>query len=403
MTKVFIYVIACEKRSLDANKIRKYLTENSYEIVTKPDNANIIIFVTCGFNNEVSEIALKQIKEFQKYDAELIVAGCVPAIDKEELSKIFNGKTITTKELDQIDRLFPENKIKFNNIDDVHSLLQNFDERSSPKIFRKIKGYILKILLGKHSPFYISFLQKSYYHITISGGCLGNCSYCAIKKGIGPLKSKPLDQIIKEFKKGLDEGHKKFVTVADDTGAYGLDIGYNFSELFDELTKIQGDYEIFCGGPSPHWLVRYIDELEKILKRKKIIALQIAIQSGSSRILKLMHRYSNVKKIKAALTKIRKTYPDIPIIYTHVIIGFPTETEEDLQQTLQFIKEVKFHGGFIFRFSCKAGTLAEKLEQKIPEKEISRRMKYAKKLLKKEGYRVIRLPTSSVVSFSKRN
>jgi tRNA A37 methylthiotransferase MiaB len=418
MKKIFLYSNTCCLRLLDANKIRSYLSKNNYKIVTKPQDANIIIFFTCAFTDEITEDSWSKIKEFKKYDAELIVAGCLPDIEKNDLTNIFNGKTINTKDLDKIERLFPESKAKFRKIADANFSFRNINTNKPivafkrffrniqwiKSIYVKIKDHVLKNLFGEYALNTISFLSLSEkpYMIRVAWGCRSNCSYCAIKKAIGPLKSKPLDQIIKEFKIGLNKGYKKISINADNPGEYGLDIGCDFPKMLDELTKIQGDYRISLLNIKPQWFIKYIDELVDILKRQKIADIEIPIQSGSSRILKLMHRFSDIKKIKAALTLVRKTFPDIPI-YTHVIIGFPTETEEDLQQTIQFIKEINFNGCLIFRFSCKAGTLAEKLEQKIPEKEISRRMKYAKKFLKKEGYKVISIPRLQYFLFEKRN
>ena len=110
---VFILEKACSQRQLDAKKIETYLIENNYKIVNHPKFADIIIFVTCAFRNAMAEKALNKIKDLQRYNAELIVAGCLPGIDKEELSKVFKGKVIITKDLNKIDSLFPKNLKKF--------------------------------------------------------------------------------------------------------------------------------------------------------------------------------------------------------------------------------------------------------------------------------------------------
>jgi tRNA A37 methylthiotransferase MiaB len=402
MESVFIYSLdACERRVLDANRISKYLSENNYKIVNNPTDADKIIFISCSAIDKMTEKSLDLIKKFQKYDAELIVGGCLPAIDKEELSTVFNGKTIITKDLDQLDLLFPENEIKCSSIKDANVLYPNLN-KDKPLILLKncigkittirnmyieTKDYILKNLFGQKSLLYKWFQTKNpIFYIRISWGCLGNCSYCGIKKAIGTHKSKPLEQCISEFKNGLKAGYKNFVLTADDTGAYGIDKNNTLPELLDKITKIPGNYKISIQSLHPRWVVRYIDDLEKIIRRKKIIHIDIPIQSGSSRILKLMHRYSNIEEMKNAFQRLKKSYPNVLLI-TDYIIGFPTETVEDYEQTLNFIND-NYFTGFIIPFSCKKGSKAEKIKPNISSQEVSRRVKFAKNYLRKKGYNV---------------
>lgn len=418
--KVFIHeLLNCNRRKLDAYKFYKYFSRNNYEIVTNLKKADIIILNTCAYSNKRKEIALNEIKFFQKYDAELIVTGCLPEIDKEELEKIFSGKTVSTKNIEKIDDFFPENKIKFEDIDDANFLWEDIHEsrtiialkkifgksRLIYKINYKLKNHIFENLFWEDTSYgynylikfpYFEYLKSRWdprlsfhrdtYFIRPSWGCLGNCSYCAIKKAIGRLKSKPLEEIIKEFKKGLDKGYKKFMLDADDLGAYGMDINSsNFPELLDKITDISGDYVLNVRYIHPQWIVRYIDTFEDVLKKGKIHSVGISIQSGSTRILQLMHRYSNVDRIKEIFPRLFKSNPGL-LLSTECINGFPTETVEEFQETLDFIKELRFHWGYIFPFSCKLGTPVEQLEPKITNDEILRRMNYAKTYFRNFGY-----------------
>jgi len=412
--KVYIDVeIACWKRSLDANKISNYLKSNNYKIVNKPENADLIIFVTCAFLNDVAKYWLDKIKEYKKFNTELIIAGCLPDIEKDELKKIFDGKTISTKNLDEIDRLFPGNKIKFYELEDTNQLYKQPTEgtyngiikdvfgriRWLSKVYLTIQDYILKNLFGKNSIEY-KFSKKQFL-VRISWGCLGNCTYCAIKKAIGTLKSKPINQIIKEFENGLEKGYKNFVLEADDLGAYGIDIGIDFPTLIETLTKIPGKFEITIRGLHPVWICKYADELENILKRGKIPIMDIALQSANSRILKLMNRFSDVNKIKDALLRIKKAYPDLSLS-AEIILGFPTETEEEFDDTLSFIEDVNLQAGHIYLFSCKTGTEAENINPKISKENIHERAKRAKDTLKKAGYHVNYVEKEDFIIFSRR-
>jgi len=415
MDKIFIYADGCKRRLLDAKRVFDYLTKNDYRVVDKIEEADIIILFACAASNEATWHALNRVKELLKYDAELIVAGCLPAIEKEELAKIFSGKTISTKDLENISIIFPEKKISFNKIDDaniyVMDLTLNSSIRNLKKLLRKLqlveklyvktKDYVIERLFKEHSIFRQLSSKNQPYCIRISWGCLGNCSYCVIKKGIGSHKSKPLDVCVREFRKGLDGGYKYFILTSDDTGAYGSDIGSSFPELLDELTKIDGDYEISIRAVSPHWVVKYVDELVEITKRRKISIFDIDIQSGDGRILRLMNRYSDTEKMKDAIIKLRKAYPDIALS-THIIVGFPSETEEEFMKSLRFVIEVGYRSGAIFPFSCIKSTKAAKMEAKLPKEEISKRIKYAKKYLKKEGYIVRNRTKNHPILFDKK-
>ncbi len=410
--KIFIKSYACELRDLDSTKISKYLSKNHHEIVNNPKDADIIFILTCGFTNNTTNYSLKKIKKFQKYDAELIVSGCVPAIDEKRLSEIFLGKTLPTKDLDKIDDFFPDNKIKFNTLIDGHISYKNPSRlkfytnfinfvnrvRTLKKIYR-----FIQINFGKIDEKYIyNFSTTSpFYYLKICQGCNGNCSYCAISKAIGKLKSKPVKKCVEEFKSGLENGYENFIIAADNVGSYGVDINKDLTVLLKNLMSVNGQYEFIIREIGPYWVVKYIDELVSICKERKIRDMGIVIQSANNRILKLMNRYSDVNKTRESIKRLRSAYPELKL-HTHVIVGFPTETKDEFKQTLSFVKDINFDSGVIFPFSLKINTMAENIQPKVSKNEILRRMKYSKKYLKKNGYKIINLPNLDYFFFTKK-
>jgi len=418
MKKVFIHTHSCKLRYLDASRISKYFSHNDYEIVNKPQDADIIFLLTCAAFDPITDESLRMVKEFQKYDAELIVGGCLPEIEKEKLGDIFDGRTICTKDLDKdpvkMDELFPENTIKFKDVDDANFSYPNVNEGKPVEIVKKFfrnfpgventyvgfKNHMFKNMYGEHSFFYHVMIDEPMYRMRVSWGCNSNCSYCGIRKAIGSHKSKPLGKVMEEFRNGLDKGYEHFMMNADDIGAYGTDIGSSFAELLDKMTKVSGEYKISIANFSPRWLIRYIDDYERIFKREKIIRLGVPVQSGSSRILKLMNRYHDTEKIKEAFIRLKTVFPKLSL-HTHIIVGFPTETEEDFKQTLSFIKKCKFSAGQLMPFSCKDGSEAERIEPKIPMDEIYKRLEYAKDFFKKEGYNMIYKSKGRIFLFDK--
>jgi len=415
MKNVYLHTLACEKRELDIAKIYAYLTKNNYKIVDSPANSDIIIFVTCAFIDEVANVNLEFVKFFQRYNAELIVIGCLPTIEQKKLSKIFNGKTLDTKNLDKIDEFFPENKFKFKDIDDANLTIDDLKESFKTtrlikqyfkkgkllnNIYYRTKKHVLKHIFKENSHIYNILLNKKSFIIRISWGCLGNCSYCAIKKAIGTLKSKPLEICIQELEKGLKKGYRHVTIAASDTGAYGLDIDSSFPNLLEKMIEVPGNFELTIRDLSPIWFVKYFNDLDPIFKSGKLTEIDVPIQSANTRILKLMNRYSDIEKIKECMKLLRKRYPKIRL-NTHVIIGFPSETEEEFRETLQFLKEIDFYGGFIYPYSLKTGTPAENINPKNSEKVIKKRMRSTKKFLRDIGYNVFHVPKSNFFIFNK--
>jgi tRNA A37 methylthiotransferase MiaB len=315
--------------------------------------------------------------------------------------------------------LFPEINIKFREIKDTNSVMvtpaekQNFiknlqritqDLKNTPtmdrkstffylilqlQIFNRLNNLIINNFLNKDSFPYDYLNQDKKFIIRHSWGCTGNCSYCGIKKAVGPHISKSIESCVNEFKEGISLGNKTFLLSGDDTGAYGIDTLSSFPELLYEIIRLkETQYEIEIKGLNPVWMVKYIDDLENILKSERINKISCPIQSASSRILKLMNRYSNVEKIKDAFLRLKKAYPKLKFS-THIILGFPTETMEDLEKTISFLNDIEFDYVLVFTYVEIPGAKSEMIEPKIPKDIMEKRLKYLKKHLKKEGYHTI--------------
>lgn len=409
MKKIFVTTTTnCRRRLIDTQKIKLYFQRNNWNILDKPNKADKIIFVTCAYRDEIANDCLIQIKKLHNYPGELIVVGCLPDIESRKLKKIFNGKTISTKDLNLIDKYFPDNNISFKDISDADVISTWIAPTQISKGITNIpligKSYtylqkiIIKYLFNRHLLLYLYPYEKMNYHIRISWGCLGNCTYCAIRKAIGPLKSKSMEECLNDFSIGLKKEFKNFIITADDVGAYGIDIGYKFPQLLNRLCSFEGKYKISIQDFDPKWIVKYIDDLEVIFKKNIISSINVALQSGSKNILKIMNRYNDIDKISKSIRRLRNSSKNFSLD-THFILGFPSETREDFYQTMKFIIDNNFDMGFIYRFSLRSNTKADKIEPKIPQDEIDYRMLTAKKFLKKHHYKVLSLSKNSFYSF----
>jgi tRNA A37 methylthiotransferase MiaB len=150
--KILIDAVHCERRFIDAKKIQTYFQKNGYQLVKKPKEADIIFFFSCAVIDYAVSLSLNKIKKYQEVDAELIVAGCLPEVEKERIEKIFNGRMISTKNLDKIDSFFPDFKVKYNEIKDANDFYYNVDN----SIFSKsIKNKIIMYFVNKFKTYYV--------------------------------------------------------------------------------------------------------------------------------------------------------------------------------------------------------------------------------------------------------
>jgi len=225
-----------------------------------------------------------------------------------------------------------------------------------------------------------------YYNLRIAEGCMFNCSFCCIRFATGKLKSRPIEQIVKEFKTGLNNGYKVFQLVCEDTGCYGVDIGTTVPALLRAMLEVEGDYQLLLIDFGGHWLVKYYDELLPLFMNNpdKIRELYVSLQSGSPKILKAMKRPEKGEEVRAKIKELKKKIPHLTF-RTTVIIGFPGETEEDFQMTVKAVKEIDFSVVELNKYSDRPGTAASKMENKVPQETIDRRTEEIRKQLSNTG------------------
>jgi len=370
MKKAYLSSNVCLENMLDLAFYRDILIKSGWLIVAEPREADLILFSACGVEKIKEDYALRRIKQLikvKKNGAELVVCGCLPTINEKRLKGVFNGVVFGPK---TYEKLF-----------EIAGTKQEFLETGSNHIDisipgdlvypGKIKGLFLS-LKKRHFPL-PQYLRRRFsgvedsdmFYIKTGIGCAGNCAYCAIKKVKGDILSRPLPEIIEEFRTGLKQGYKRFVLTGDDVGCYGLDNNSNIVDLLKGICSHQGEYELAIRFIEPWWLIKYYSELKQILKMNKIFSLCVPIQSGSNRILQLMNRNYRVEDIVACLKEIRNVSP-ATMLRTHFIVGFPSETHEDFKMTLNVIDAIDFDLIIPALYYDRPNTAALDMEGKIP-------------------------------------
>ncbi|MBN2259285.1 MAG: radical SAM protein, partial [Clostridiales bacterium] len=209
--------------------------------------------------------------------------------------------------------------------------------------------------------------SDAIFLIKVSTGCLGACSFCAVRKSRGHIQSKNVEAVISELRNGLRSGYRYFGLLATDLGAYGRDLGVDLADLLLRLVAEEGDFKIGIRNINPLFLIEMFEKLQPVFESDKVWFLSSAVESGSNRILKLMNRKYTVQDFSKIIKILNEKYPKI-LLRTQFMVGFPTETSEDFQMSLKLLDDLSFDWVEVFDFSVRDGTPAALMNGQIPNK-----------------------------------
>lgn len=379
--KICILTNGCPENRIDSARMQEFFKQNGYIITSKLRQADIIIFNTCALTKESENASIniiKQIGQVKRPSAELIVSGCITKINKELLRTVYQCPIFGSDDLQKLDEIFNP-KINSKNIYanfllNQTKFINRFRWTAVSLGSKGSLGIILKLIekgRDKHDRL-VDVCNPHTFCIKVATGCLGNCSFCAVRISRGKLKSKPIDNIIKEFQEGLNKGYKDFALIGTEVGAYGKDLGINLVVLLEELINKPGDYKIRLRNAHPKFLIEMMPQLRRIFKSGKISFLASAAESGNNRILKLMNRGYNIEDFKGAIQTLNQEFPQIRL-RTQLMVGFPSETEEEFQDTARLLEELHFDFAEVYRFQARPGTEAAKMKQQVPVNVAKRR------------------------------
>ena len=349
--KVGIVSLGCSKNLVDTQNALSFLKASGHIFVDDPSLAEAIIVNTCGFINDAKQESINtilQMAEFKNSGLKyLIVMGCLVQRYKEDL----------IKELPEVDRFIA--------IDEYKHL---------PEIFNEVLHS-----QTKNDPETIIATYPHTAYLKIADGCSNRCAYCAIPLIRKDYKSIPMEDLLKQAKELEKLGVKELNIIAQDTTRYGIDLygKLRLADLLEELNKLDFTWIRI--------LYMYPDEitddlLDKMSKLDKVVPyFDIPVQHASDRLLKLMNRRGNKEHILSVIKKIREKFAE-PILRTTIIVGFPTETEEDQKELLEFVKDVKWDRLGAFTYSLEEDTPSYDMEPKVDEQTAQNRLAELMKL-----------------------
>lgn len=345
----------CTRVRLFGEDVRTLLKINGYYEVKNPFDADYIFVNTCSFLKSKSDYFLNFIKELNwkiSSSQKIVIIGCLGGSHKFAINIINPNIIIFKRDIESIKEYFHFDKLpKAKN----HIVGQQLSKKQ--KIISLLNQYLLH---SKHIDYRLK--QDKVCYIQMSIGCQGTCSYCS-EKFITKLKSHTVPEIIEAVYDGIDRGFTLFGLSSDDASAYGKDIGTSLDELLKELVKINSDIYFNIPEFNPQGLSKTVMEC---LTDKKFLYITIPIQSGSQKILDKMQRPYQIKDVMRKVKNIKENNPDL-MINTHIIVGFPGETDEDFNETIKVLKTGLFDRVKVFKYSQQPGTKAASFPDQISD------------------------------------
>lgn len=341
--KVAIQSLGCKVNLYESEYITDQFQKAGYEIVPFQEIADVYIINTCSVTNTSDVKSRKVIHQAirRNPDACIVAIGCFIEANhdyREDGVDILLGNANKSKVLEYVERYW-QTKQKANYF--VTPIPEKFDDMTMS-----------------------TFLGRTRAFIKIQDGCENFCSYCIIPYVRGKCRSKNFQTVLEEIQNYVQHGYKEVVLTGIHTGNYGVDLGTDFAALLREIVKINGLVRLRISSIE---ITELTDEVLQIIRDNDVIVdhLHIPLQAGSDKILRLMNRKYDLAYFKQKMEQIREIRPDISLT-TDIIVGFPSETEEDFQDTLSFVREVQFSKVHVFPYSRRSGTVAADMAEQVP-------------------------------------
>lgn len=356
MAKIWIESYGCSASFADAEMMAGMVVNGGHTLATSVADSDLNLIVTCSVKDATANKMVNRIKKLGQKP--LVVAGCLAKAEPYTVEKFSNnasmiGPNSIANTLQVInDTLLGRKKIALEDSDQSKTGL--------PKVrLNPVVGIV-----------------------EIASGCLSECTFCQTKLAKGQLKSYRIGDIVRQVRSELQQGCKEIWLTSTDNGCYGLDIGATLPQLIDEVAGLEFDFALRVGMMNPMYMPRIKNDLVKSFENDKVYKfLHIPVQSGSDRILNKMKRGHTAATFKNTVKRFRNKFEKFTIS-TDIIVGFPGETDEDFDKTLQLILETKPDIVNLSRYSQRPGTKAAKMAQ-IEVSTVKLRSKAAFNLINK--------------------
>jgi len=335
MTKFHLITYGCKLNHADSEVMKSLLLAENFEETTLVE-ADFVIINTCGVVEKTERKILKQAEDLRKNNKKIILTGCLVSISEKICEQVADAV------------------LGVGNIDAIVEAVQVISKNKKLKLIEDKK--IDKALFQKKLKLDKTDISSV---VAISEGCLGSCTYCASKLARKKIKSFKINNILKEIKEKIEFGFKEIHLTSQDLAVFGFDEKEHkllLPQLLKSISEISGDFRIKLGMMNPGQTKVIFNDLLEIMKSDKFYKfLHIPIQSGSDSVLKNMKRGYKAADVIDLTKRFRKEFPD-GILATDIIVGHPTETDDDFQNTVKLINKIQPDVLHVFKFSKRKGT-----------------------------------------------
>lgn len=337
MAKIWIEAYGCSASFADSEMISGLVVNGGHTLAENSSDADLNVIVTCSVKDVTADKMVGRIKRLRSKP--LVVAGCLP-----------KAETVTVEKFSPKASLLGPNSLG--------KTLEVIDSTLGGHRRIELEGSdTSKVGLPKVR------LNSAVGIVEIASGCMSECTFCQTKLAKGEIQSFRIGDIVRQVRQEIDEGCSEVWLTSTDNGCYGFDIGTDLPSLVDSVSEIEHDFMIRVGMMNPMYMPRIRENLLKSFENPKLFKfLHIPVQSGSNQVLKDMKRGHTAEVFRKSSEEFRKKFERFTIS-TDVIVGFPTETEEDFEHTLEMIQETRPDIVNLSRYSARSGTKAALMDQ----------------------------------------
>ena len=348
MAKIFVEAYGCSASFADSEMISGLIVNGGHTLAMSPSESDLNLIVTCSVKDTTASKMMYRIKSLKT--SPLIVAGCLAKAEQNNVEKFTENASL----------LGPNSLGK--TLDVINSTLMG------KKQIALEDSDLSKVGLPKVR------LNSAVGIVEIASGCMSECTFCQTKLAKGDLSSYRLGDIVRQVQTEIKEGCKEVWLTSTDNGCYGFDIGTDLPTLVNAVSEIPKDFMIRVGMMNPMYMSRIKQNLIESYDNEKVFKfLHIPVQSGSDKVLNDMKRGHTSETFREIVKKTKERFENFTIS-TDIIVGFPSETEEDFQKTIALLDETKPDVVNLSKYSARPGTDAAELKQ-IDAAEIKRRSK----------------------------
>lgn len=356
MAKIWVEAYGCSASFADSEMISGLIVNGGHTLAESSSDSDLNLVVTCSVKDSTANKMVHRIKSLKSKP--LVIAGCLPKAEKESVERFSEkasllGPNSLSKTLEVIDSTLDGKKQVA--LDDV-----DLSKVGLPKIR----------------------LNPAIGIVEIANGCMSECTFCQTKISKGDLTSYRIGDIVRQVKQEIADGCKEVWLTSTDNGCYGFDIDEDLPTLVNSVCDISEDFKIRVGMMNPMYMPRIRDGLLESFENDKVFKfLHIPVQSGSDKVLNDMKRGHTAETYRKTVKMFKEKFPQFTIS-TDIIVGFPTETEEDFEKTVNLLLDTKPDIVNLSKYSQRPGTEAAEWDQ-VDVSELMRRSKIISDLIEK--------------------